>query len=1331
MTALPLTLKERRAPDRARRWACFVLPSCCRRLLALGLLAVLVAGGSIAARAAEPVKGEIKVVTEGGYARLVFRFEEPVDAKVRVSGAIVVIEFKQPVAVAVDRINSGAPDYISAARRDPDGMAIRIALARKLLVNSIPAAERLYVDLLPEPWNGLRPGLPQDVVDELAARTRAAEAQLNKQRLSAKQKETPLIRVKVAKLPTFMRYVFDMPPSVAIRPERGDNKLSLRFDQQVKWDLADAKATLPPTVLAVDAEADFGSVAVVFQLVGAPEVHSFHEDRSFVVDIGLEAKPDAEEAAADGAKKVDAAKGGLAIGPPDTVPAKDPPVLKDVAPMKDAPATKVAPGTKNEEAAKPVKEPAKQGAKEPERAPAKVVAKEPIKEPAKEPVKESVKEPIKQAAVTPPSMEAPLEHAAVPAAAPVQEATPAPAQPAPRPAPPPTIAAAPASPPSPEPVKAAVATDSQPVTSEERVIAAIVNVSGEDMRIEFPFATPTPAAVFRRSETLWLVFDNAPKIDLAALTRGLNTVVRKATFTRGPDGEGIVRLRLARPLLASAAADGPGWVVSIGDTVTPPTAALAIARTVLSKGKSTIVIPFNNAHQIHTITDPDLGDRLMIVTALAPARGFLKGQDFVELRALPSTHGIAVQPIADDLTAAIEPDKIIIGRPGGLSLSSAAAGPAQQQIAPSFRALTFDTQTWGFDRQAPYRERQAELIALAAAAPVAKRRQARFDLARFYLAREMGAEAKAVLDVALTDQKGGDDVTGSVLKAIANVMLGRPEEALKELAAVQVGDQQDAPIWRAIAQARHGQWSDAYAGFKASDNAVRALPIEMQRMAMTYELRSAIEVRDFAAATRVLNEFETIGVPTEQEAAIQVLTGRLYESLGRKEDALTAYRAAAASRDRRAAAQGRLREIELLNATGDMPRKEVIHELETLTTAWRGDETESGGLRLLAHLYTEENRYRDAFHVMRTALLAHPNSDMTRKIQDEAARTFDSLFLAGKGDAMPPVEALGLFYDFRQLTPIGRRGDEMIRRLADRLVSVDLLDQAAELLQHQVDNRLKGAARAQVATRLAMVYLMNRKPDRALSVLQKTRVADLSNELREQRLLLEARAISDSGRHELAIEVIANIKGREAIRLRSDILWAAKRWRDAAEQIELMYGNRWREFTPLTDVERADIMRAAIGYAMSEEQIGLLRLREKYAVKFADGPDRRAFDVVSTPIGTSGEEFQDIAAKVANTNTLDAFLRDLRARYPDAVMPEGEGPDKDAPGAANDAKTPVAAAKPPAPTKAATTEPANPAPPPAKLPVGVPLKPDKMPTGSIPPGQFKQRMPPTFRGYPR
>jgi hypothetical protein len=235
------------------------------------------------------------------------------------------------------------------------------------------------------------------------------------------------------------------------------------------------------------------------------------------------------------------------------------------------------------------------------------------------------------------------------------------------------------------------------------------------------------------------------------------------------------------------------------------------------------------------------------------------------------------------------------------------------------------------------------------------------------------------------------------------------------------------------------------------------------------------------------------------------------------------------------------------------------------------------------------------------------------------------------------------------LTPIGRRGDEMIRRLADRLVAVDLLDQASELLQYQIDKRLEGAARAQVAARLAMVYLTNRKPDRAIAALRTTRIADLSGELRQQRLLLEARAQSDVGRHDLALDIISNISGREAIRLRSDIYWASRQWRESSEQIELYYADRWRDFKPLSPTEKGDVIRAVIGYALAEDAIGLARFREKYAPLMSGDTDRAAFETASKPVATSSAEFAKIARMAASVDTLDGFLREMKTRFPDAT----------------------------------------------------------------------------------
>jgi hypothetical protein len=176
---------------------------------------------------------------------------------------------------------------------------------------------------------------------------------------------------------------------------------------------------------------------------------------------------------------------------------------------------------------------------------------------------------------------------------------------------------------------------------------------------------------------------------------------------------------------------------------------------------------------------------------------------------------------------------------------------------------------------------------------------------------------------------------------------------------------------------------------------------------------------------------------------------------------------------------------------------------------------------------------------------------------------------------------------------------------------------------------------------------MNRKPDRALATLHATQSMSLSAELRQQRLLIEARALSDVGRPDVALEVIANIDAREANRLRADILWSAKRWRESAEQIEVLYGDRWRDWQPLADTERADLLRAAVGYALAQDMLGLDRFRERYAAKMSAGPERRAFEVATDPVAANAAEFRTLARTIASGDTLEGFLREMRARYPE------------------------------------------------------------------------------------
>src|SRR5256714_8420284 len=124
-----------RAPG-ARRLAA---PFCMRATALVAALATVVFGALALPRpaAAQAVKAEVRLAVDNGYARLVFHLAEEVESQVRLTNNILAVSFARPVDIAVDRMNAGTAGYISAARRDPDGKAVRIALARKVTMNSM------------------------------------------------------------------------------------------------------------------------------------------------------------------------------------------------------------------------------------------------------------------------------------------------------------------------------------------------------------------------------------------------------------------------------------------------------------------------------------------------------------------------------------------------------------------------------------------------------------------------------------------------------------------------------------------------------------------------------------------------------------------------------------------------------------------------------------------------------------------------------------------------------------------------------------------------------------------------------------------------------------------------------------------------------------------------------------------------------------------------------------------------------------------------------------------------------------------------------------------
>jgi len=338
MAGKPISIRALRGAHQAQ-----VPPRLGVRIVAVAVIAQVLLAALLmlfpARAGAQGVKGEIAVNTQNGYARLVFTLTDEVEADVKLSNGILIIAFKRPVEVSADRIVMQAGNYVSAARVDPDFTAVRMALNRKVTVNTMAAGEKLFVDLLPENWTGLPPGLPQEVVDELARRAREAEKRERARKQIAAQRNLPPVRVRVGTQPTFTRYTFELPALIPVSIDRTDG-MTLTFESPLRFDLADAQAALPPMVAAVEAKSQPENALVHFDFVGKVDVRTFREDNNYIVDVQpLRGAADAKK---DQLSEVAAAAARMAEKKPPTksAPAAAP---EHAAPPEQAPAQAAAP----------------------------------------------------------------------------------------------------------------------------------------------------------------------------------------------------------------------------------------------------------------------------------------------------------------------------------------------------------------------------------------------------------------------------------------------------------------------------------------------------------------------------------------------------------------------------------------------------------------------------------------------------------------------------------------------------------------------------------------------------------------------------------------------------------------------------------------------------------------------------------------------------------------------------------------------------------------------------------------------------------------------------
>lgn len=1064
----------------------------------------------------------IDASVQDAYGRIVLEFPDRTDMpgyEMEWENGVLVVAFDVAVRTILPDLSGDLAQFVSAARVDPDGRGIRIGLKRDFKVNKTEAGERLFLDILPQDWAGVEPGLPRDVVEELSRRARIAAVETERQRkLDFVRKNNPSAEVRIGRHPTFLRLLIDWSIPSNGELSRDGNQWKVSFDWPVAIDIYSLKSDPPTGIINVSNVVDESGSRLFFELDEGvlPRFYAL-DGQQFALDFDL--------------------------------------------PVEDSDAVDLA--TLLPEAGNPSS-----------------AAQQEISE------QNEVSEVAKAAEDV---AEKPEEFVAK--------------------------------------------------------ITPFVETIGSSVRIVFPFQSDTAAAVFKRGETLWMVFDTRSSIGAPTGADELESMVDDFTV-QSTGNTSVVRMGLVSDRLATMGSEGRAWVLSLGENLLVPAELIKLSRRQTNDGLFEVAADVERPSRVHELRDPEVGDILDVVTAFPPSRGIVRDLDFVDFTALRSVHGLVIQPSHERLTVDIESKSAIIRAEDGLIVSAPQIARASRDAGVEGHGAGFvDLQIYREENPDAFVARRDDMMLRVADASADELENARFDLAKLFLSNQFYYEAAGVLSLMVDEIKTSDQPEEIlVIQAAAQAMAGRWRDALDILHSESVERSPDAAMWRTIASTGAGDFAAARRDALVAEPSLEGYPQWVQQQFLMSASKAAIETQDVAFASRLLARVETGALGEQPLYDYQILAARLDQAAGRYDEALDTFGQVVSSDSRPQRAEAIYRTMLLLDKMERLDYARAADTLASEVLLWRGDALEASMLKLLAELYFENGQFRPAFETVRALADARPDATPTAKLLEEARGIFADLYLNGQADDLEPLDALTLYYDFRAFTPAGARGDEMVRNLTRRLIKFDLLEQAAELLQYQVDERLEGAAKAQIAADLAVIYLAQRQPEKALSALNRTRVAGIAPSLERQRRILEARAMIDANRVDLALDILARMDGRDADLLRVDAEWRAKHYQDAAEIIELLYSDLYTD-GELPASGRQNIVKAAVGFVLAGDFIGVGRLRERFSQTMSQSPEWPLFDFVTGTVQVTSAEFKRIAEQVAGADSLNAFLKTYQTIY--------------------------------------------------------------------------------------
>lgn len=766
--------------------------------------------------------------------------------------------------------------------------------------------------------------------------------------------------------------------------------------------------------------------------------------------------------------------------------------------------------------------------------------------------------------------------------------------------------------------------------------------------LRFVWNTPVNIAAFERNNKIWIVFDKQNRINIENLKKEAGALAEKIYTLPHPGGT-IVIVEPSKGVKYALRKEGLLWILDLycGREPLFEKKDVTIFTQYDSLKNSYLFIPNNQTGNIISIIDPEIGDIISIATMSQLGLGFHTPYRYPDFDILPAAQGMAFVINAPDIMLNRGNSGITLKAIGrSLNITSDLDILKRNQIrhsedTPTDHANAFALQISQQTINKNFIDVLNDFKKRILAAPQDQKNNLRLKLVQYYIYNGLGTNALYIINqMKNMDLPEAHTDRFFALSGIANFLAHRYPQAVSDFSQGTLPETEEGVFWRTIAQSASNYREENNAVIFSRISLIRDYPQTIKDAVAIIAARNAIATGDDLSSQNFIDILSAVPDRLRDlTPQIIYLSAQKLEMQGYLRNAIKEYQKLLNSNSTMFSAYARLNHTILSQMVNFIDVKAAIAELEKLRFAWGEHDFKIRLLAKLSDFYLKDKDYYSALKTLNEQRNLSPE-DQQSLVTAKMVKIFEDIFIGNHADdSLSPIKALGLYQDFNWLAAMSSNYNAITQKLADRLVAVDLLPRAEDLLTSLLRRKNQTPDdRARTGARLAVIYLFENKPQEAIDILQTTDSPNLLSETLNPRRIIKAKALSMLDRPDEALDLLKDDLSPTAIRHKFEIYWKAGDWDNASNTIKYLIEEP-QKGQKLSTEQINYILDWATTLKQAGKETVLVRLRNKFMPYFKETPYHSVFNILTNHLEKEKIDITAIRSAINDVQNFNNFAK--------------------------------------------------------------------------------------------